>query len=93
MIERSLPVDPGVPGIKKNILKQHSFLSRTAAEMQRRSAVGLIVEGALFRNRGAFVTRKSRPSHWRIVRTVVVGGPTSETFISSKIEALLKEAQ
>ncbi len=28
-----------------------------------------------------------------IIRTVVVGGPMSETFIRSKIEALLKEAQ
>ena len=28
-----------------------------------------------------------------IIRTVVIGGPMSETFIRSKIEALLKEAQ
>jgi peroxiredoxin len=28
-----------------------------------------------------------------VIRTVVVGGPMSETFIRSKIEALLKEAQ
>ena len=28
-----------------------------------------------------------------IIRTVVVGGPMSETFIRSKIETLLKEAQ
>ncbi|MBI3739004.1 MAG: TlpA family protein disulfide reductase, partial [Chloroflexi bacterium] len=28
-----------------------------------------------------------------IIRTVVVGGPMSETFIRSKIEALLKEGQ
>ena len=28
-----------------------------------------------------------------IIRTVVVGGPMSETFIRSKIEALLKESQ
>ena len=28
-----------------------------------------------------------------IIRTLVVGGPMSETFIRSKIETLLKEAQ
>ncbi|MCI0552207.1 MAG: TlpA family protein disulfide reductase, partial [Anaerolineae bacterium] len=28
-----------------------------------------------------------------IIRTVLVGGPMSETFIRSKIEALLKEVQ
>ena len=32
-------------------------------------------------------------SHEGIIRTVVVGGPMSETFIRSKIEALLKAAQ
>ncbi len=34
-----------------------------------------------------FVDRKG------VIRTVVVGGPMSETFIRSKIEALLKEVQ
>ena len=49
------------------------------------------VSNALYQIKGLpstfFVNREG------IIRTVVVGGPMSETFIRSKIEALLKEAQ